>query len=63
MLHGCEDAVAGRGARVSIGFFFFLLREGRILVVSLKCNYITSPCMQSHTPTLIEPPPLPHPCE
>lgn len=28
MLHGCEDAVAGRGARVSIGFFFFFV-EGR----------------------------------
>lgn len=29
MLHGCEDAVAGKGARVSIVFFFFLVVEGR----------------------------------
>lgn len=28
MLHGCEDAVAGRGARVSI-VLFFLVVEGR----------------------------------
>lgn len=58
MVHGCEDGCSreGCGSKYCL-LFFLLLREGRILVVSLKCNYIMSLCMQSHTPTLIEHPP------